>query len=341
MAIIGLASLVYGVDDVALCTRYFSDFGLTLEASGPTESLFRLPEGSTVVIRPFDTVRPAGTEIVGAGVQEVILGVDTQDSLNILAERVGTDRAVQRGDDGVVRFIAEGGIPMGLKVFAKKPVVSSPDPVNAPGHVTRLNRNRRYRKRAFPKVIQHVVFAVKNVERSYKFLAERLDFRISDYQPGYGIYTRFDGANNHHNIFLLNADLPFPGMDGQVRFHHANFGVEDIDEVLVGANHMLRKGWEPSIFGLGRHRTDSALFYYLPCPAGGEAEYGADGDYVDDAWMPRYWESPMFGYAHYVHNLPHFLMEEPEWNVRYLTDSDFKEGAPQRPVRELAETETA
>lgn len=339
MAIVGVSSLVYGVDDVDLCTRFFEDFGLGLEARSGSESVFRLPEGSSVILRPLETARPEGSEVVGQGVQEVILGVDTAENLELLVARVAVDRAVRRDDHGGAHFIADGGVPLGLRIFAKKPVVSAPDPVNAPGQVNRLNRNRRYRRRALPRVIQHVVFAVHDVEQSYKFLAERLDFRISDYQPGLGIYTRCDGANNHHNIFLLGADLPMPGLDGQVRFHHANFGVEDIDEILVGANYMVRKGWEPSIFGLGRHRTDSALFYYLPCPAGGEAEYGADGDYVDDAWLPRYWESPMFGYAHYVHNLPHFLMEEPEWNVRYLTDADFKSGPPQRPVRALAEAE--
>lgn len=336
MAVIGLESLIYGVDDVAQCTRFFEDFGLPLESSNARESRFRLAEGSTVVIQPLDAARPVGSEIVGPGVQKVVLGVDTAANLERLVLRVAIDREVTRAADGSAHFIAEGGIPMALRTYAKKAVVSAPDPVNAPGHVTRLNRNRRYRKRALPKVIQHVVFAVRNIEAAYRFLAERLDFRISDYQPGYGIYTRCDGANNHHNIFLLNANLPFPGLDGQPRFHHANFGVEDIDEMLVGANYMQRRGWENSHLGLGRHRTDSALFYYLPCPAGGEAEYGADGDYVDDAWVPRYWETPLFGYAHFVHNLPHFLAEEPEWKVRYLEDGDFVDGPPQRVVAELA-----
>jgi hypothetical protein len=175
------------------------------------------------------------------------------------------------------------------------------------------------------------VFSVQNFEATFKFFAERLDFRISDYQPTFGIYARCDGAHNHHNLFLLNAHLHAPGMDGQTRFHHANFGVEDIDEIMVGANYMVRKGWDASHLGMGRHRTDSALFYYLPCPAGGEAEYGADGDYVDDAWVPRYWTNPVFGYIHYVHNLPPFLMEEPAWDVRELADSDWLEGPPQRP----------
>jgi len=332
MAIVGIESLIYGVEDLPACVRFFEDFGLPLANSGADEGKFLLAEGSSVVIRELASARPAGSGIVGIGVQEAILGVDTRENLELLVARVAVDREVRRDEDGTAHFIANGGVPLGLRVFSKRTVVTSPDPLNSPGNINRLNRNRRYRRRAIPKVIQHVVFAVQDPENAFHFLKERLDFRISDYQPGYGIYSRCDGANNHHNIFLLNAKLPFPGLDGQTRFHHANFGVEDIDEIMVGANHMVRCGWEPAHLGIGRHRTDSALFYYVPCPAGGEAEYGADGDAVDDAWVPRYWSSPLFGYAHYVHNLPPFLQEEPQWEVRYLTEADYLEDATYAPT---------
>jgi catechol 2,3-dioxygenase-like lactoylglutathione lyase family enzyme len=339
VAINGIETLVYGVDDVPLSARFFADFGLPLVQSDAELSRFRLEEGSHVVIGRVDSMKPRDSVLVGPGVQEVILGVDTPANLEALVVRVGKDREVRRDEDGTAHFIIDGGVPFGLRVFPKKQVVTSPDPLNSPGNVNRLNRNRRYRKRAIPKVIQHVVFAVQNVEESFHFLKDRLDFRITDYQPGLGIYARCDGTNNHHNVFLLDASLPFPGLDGQTRFHHANFGVEDIDEMMVGANYMVRAGWEPSTLGIGRHRTDSALFYYLPCPAGGEAEYGADGDYVDDAWVPRYWSSPLFGYAHYVHNVPHFLREEPKWDVRYLTEEDYLKDAtyaPRAPASEAS-----
>ncbi len=34
----------------------------------------------------------------------------------------------------------------------------------------------------------------------------------------------------------------------------------------------------------------SLLFYYIDCPAGGQAEYTADGDYITDDWKPRIWD---------------------------------------------------
>jgi catechol 2,3-dioxygenase-like lactoylglutathione lyase family enzyme len=322
MAIVGIDTLVYGVENVPDCTRFFTDFGLPLVGSSETEAEFRLEEGARVRIFDLNDKRLPKSSLVGPGVREVIWGVDTADALQALVADLRTDRDVVIDDDGTVHFLTDCGLAFGLRVFTKKPVVNSPDPVNAPGLVNRLNTHRKWRVRARPKSIQHVVFAVKDFQKSYEFMRHRLHFRLSDYQRTFGVYLRAEGSNSHHNLFLLNASLPFPGMDGEPRFHHANFGVEDVDEIMVGANYMERQGWPKSYLGLGRHRVDSALFFYLPCPTGGEAEYGTDGDFVDDNWVPREWPVPLFGFAHFVHNLPHWLAEAPEWEVKYLTTGE-------------------
>lgn len=319
MTIIGIESLIYGVDDVAESTRFFEDFGLPLAGTDGAVSIFRLDEGSQIVIRHKDDPALPTSALTGTGVREVVWGVDSQNGLDTLAADLGTDRTLFRDDDGTVHFTTDFGLPMALRLYAKKAVASAPDPVNAPGHVRRLNQHRKWRLRARPKVIAHVVFALPGHEAASQFMIDRMGFRLSDTQRGVGTYLRAGGTNNHHNLLLLNAHAPFPDMDGTMRFHHANFGVEDIDEIMVGANHMVRQGWEASHLGLGRHRIDSALFYYLPCPAGGEAEYGADGDYVDDSWVPRHWTNPLFGYASFVHNLPGFLMQAPSWDVEHIT----------------------
>ena len=319
MSIIGIESLVYGVDDVAESVRFFEDFGLRLVEQDDAVATFRLPEGSRVVIRHKDDPALPPTRMVGTGVRQVVWGMDGRASLDALAADLGSDLDVRRDEDGTAHFTTDFGLPMGLRVYTRTPVVSAPDPLNAPGRTNRLNQHRKWRLRALPKVIAHVVFAVPDYEAAGAFMMDRLGFRLSDRQRGVGSYLRADGTTNHHNFLLLNANAPFPDMDGTLRFHHANFGVEDIDEIMVGANHMVRQGWEPSHLGLGRHRIDSALFYYLPCPAGGEAEYGADADCVDDGWVPRDWNQPLFGYAHFVHNLPPFLMRPPAWGVQHIT----------------------
>ena len=326
MAIIGIHSLIYGVTDVDTSARFFEDFGLRPAKSADDARRFDLPEGSQVILRRNDDPVLPASSLVGDGVREVIWGVDTPHALEELVQELGRDRDIRRTEDGAAHFSTDFGLAMGLAVFARKAVICAPDPLNAPGHVRRLNQHRKWRLRAYPKGIAHVVFAVPDYQQGYAFMRERLGFRLSDDQRGFGMYLRADGTNNHHNLLLLNASAPFPGMDGLHRFHHANFAVEDVDEIMVGANHMVRRGWEGSHLGLGRHRIDSALFYYLPCPAGGEAEYGADADYVDDGWVPRVWTEPLFAFSHFVHNLPPFLMNPPAWGVEHVTGIERSEG---------------
>jgi catechol 2,3-dioxygenase-like lactoylglutathione lyase family enzyme len=326
MAILGIDTLVYGVEDIKTSTRFFEDFGLRLVESSAEESRFKLPEASHVLLRPLDHPSLPQSTIEGPGVREVIWGVDSAQSVETLTRGLGSDRTIQRDDDGTVHFVTDFGGAMGLRVFAKKPVLTAPDPLNSPGRVNRLNQHRKWRLRAHPKVIAHVVYSMPAYLEAAEFMIKRLGFKLSDSQRGFGEYLRADGSDSHHTLLLLNADAPIPGMDGKHRFHHANFGVEDIDEIMVGANYMTRHGWEPSHLGLGRHRVDSALFYYLPCPAGGEAEYGADADCLDDSWVPREFVQPLFAYSHFVHNLPPFLMQNPEWNFKYITGIEPGEG---------------
>lgn len=327
MSIIGVETLIYGVDDVSRCTDFFDDFGLPLIQRSAEQSIFRLDEGSNVIIRSIDDPSLPQSAVVGTGVREVIWGVDSAENLEALVENIRLDVPVQRDPDGTAHFLTPCGLPLGLRVFRKKTVVTAPDAINSPGRVNRLNQHRRWRTRARPKVINHVVFSVKDFEASFAFFRDRLNFRLSDTQNGYGIYSRCDGVGNHHSLFLLNANLQLGDLDGNVRFHHVNFGVEDIDEIMVGANYMHRRGWAKSHLGLGRHRIDSALFFYIPCPTGGEAEYGADGDVIDDSWIPRDWVEPGFGYISFVHDMPAFLETEPAWEVKYI-DGSVPDGSP-------------
>lgn len=326
MAIIGIETITYGVSDVAESARFFQDFGLVRDdddmASGAVR--FTLPEGSHVQILSRDDPSLARSLVKGDGVHEVIWGVRDAASLDRLVKNLSSDREVAIDPDGTARFMTDFGVAMGLRLFTRHPVVTAVDPANSPGNVNRLNLPRKWRLSARPKVISHVVFAVPGYEAGADFMCDRLGFRLSDSQRGFGKYLRADGTMSHHSLLLLNAHAPVPDMDGSLKFHHANFGVDDIDEIMIGANHMTRKGWDASNWGLGRHRIDSGLFYYIPCPAGGEAEYGADADMIDDSWVPRNWINPMFGFAHYVSNMPPFFLDEPDWSFEYITDG----GAP-------------
>jgi catechol 2,3-dioxygenase-like lactoylglutathione lyase family enzyme len=318
MAIIGIETVRYCVEDVALCTRYFDDFGLPLHDCSDAGTVFLLPNNAKVVLQPLKTAPVPGSQVVGPGVHEVIWGVDTQAALDRLVAGLARDREVRHDADGTVHFVCDDGVAMGLRVWRdRRDIKSASDPVNTPGNIQRMNMHRKWIARARPKFISHVVFMSPDPEASFAFMRDRLNFRMSDHQQMLGIFLRADGTNDHHNMYFLNAKAPFPGADGQLRFHHVNYGVTDLDEIMVGKNYMERRGWAPSVWGLGRHRIASALFLYLPAPTGGEAEYGADSDALDDNWIPRVWE-PLFGFANWVHEMPAFWSQGADWDVGFV-----------------------
>lgn len=307
MAITGVHTLTYTVADPAACARFLGHFGLPLQGEAASQCRFVLPDGATVLLRQGDP---------SAGV-ETVWGVDSAASLDRLLQGLSRDREIVRGDDGVHRFRSDCGIALGLAPFERKPVLYAPDPLNAPGRVQRLNQWRKWRLRAAPKTINHVVYGVDDYKASWDFFRHRLGFRLSDHSRGLGVFLRADGAPEHHSLFLQNCHYHRPGSPG---FLHACFGVEDIDELMAGANHMARQG-HVSKMGLGRHRIASALFYYLDNPAGGEIEYGADTDYLDDAWVPREWD-PRFGFIAWTAALQPFMQDAPTPTVRFLASED-------------------
>lgn len=317
MALNGIETVVYGVNDVRQCTRYFDDFGLPLYEDHDRWTHFRLDEGSNVIVRHIDDPALPRHGMAGIGVVETIWGVDNETNLEKLVKSLSVDHEIRRDADGTAHFVSPEGQAMGLRVFRKNPVFSASDPVNTPGNVQRVNRHRKWLAKARPKTIQHAVWAYPDYHKAFAYFRDRLGFRLTDDQRGFGLFGRCDGAMDHHNIYCLNASLPFPGLDGRFRFNHVNFGVTDLDEVMVGANHMERCGWPKSVWGLGRHRIASSIFMYLPCPAGGDAEYGADSDMVDDGWQPRTWE-PLFGSATFMHNIQPWISDAPQWDVAIL-----------------------
>lgn len=336
MAIIGIETVLYGVKDVAESTRYFVDFGLPLLEKSDQHAHFRLDEGSNVILRAIDDPRIPKSDLVGYGVHEVIWGVDRQDSLVRLLEDLGSDREIRVDPDGTAHCLTDDGMAIGFRLYRKSPVHTAPDPVNSPGNINRVNTTRKWKLKARPKTIQHVVFQTPDFEGAWRFYRDRLGFRLSDWQKGAGIFARADGAHDHHNIYFLNSKLGLFGEDDKLRFDHVNYGVEDIDEIMVGTNHMERQGWSKSAWGLGRHRIASSLFMYLECPAGGRAEYGADSDCLDDQWVPRLW-NPVFGGFTFVHNMPAFVLEQTipwEWDY-FPGTTPGSEPSPLGPPRKL------
>lgn len=290
MAINGIKRVRFGVDDVAEAVRFITDFGLGEPEWNGQSALFRVPEGSIVEVHPSDAADLPPPYVDGNGPREVIWGVETQDDLDSIAADLGRDRKVSVDDRGVLHAVDDCGIPIGFELYQRVPPVTEAEPENTLSDIRRWDRHRRWYDQARPKVLFHVVFGVADVDRGVAFYTQRLKFRVTDMNRGLGVFMRAEGRAEHHNLFLLKSPKPL--------FSHISFGVDNIDELMAGANTMQRQGWSAGV-GLGRHRVSSLIFYYLRSPLGGQFEYSADGDYLTDAWQPRLWDTH-FGHLHWV-----------------------------------------
>jgi Glyoxalase/Bleomycin resistance protein/Dioxygenase superfamily len=324
MSILGVESAIFGVADLSEHTRFWNDFGLSLESGDDSQSVFCLPSGSRVILYNHGDARlPSPDPFPGDGVKETIWGVDNVANLDKLVAGMETDRTVTRDADGTAHFLADDGQPIGLRVWAKKTVISEASPVNSPGNIKRLNQHRIWRKKAIPKTINHIVFFSPDYVASAEFYINRLGFRYTDHSKGTGIFCRADGTNEHHSIFWVNCDIPTA--PNEFRFMHIAFGCDDIDEVMLGANIMENKGWKNKTMntsgGISRHRISSAIYYYCEIPGdAGEAEYHADTDYLTDDWVPRAWDFK-FGSLLWAHNAPSiFRGDDIPWDMTFDAD---------------------
>jgi len=321
MAILGVESVVFGVGDVAAHTAFWTDFGLTLEHGNAGEAVFRLPSGSRVIVLAHGDARlPSPDPFPGDGLKETVWGVDTAANLDAVAASLATEVAVARDADGTVRAVCPDGQPIALRLWAKQRVVSEASPVNTPGHYPRFNQHRIWRARAIPKTINHVVFFSQDYVASFEFYERHMGFRYIDHSKGSGIFARASGTFEHHSIFWVNCDLPIA--PDHFKFMHIAFGMDDIDEVMLGANIMEAKGWKNHSMnsggGISRHRISSAIYYYCDMPGkAGEAEYHADTDYLDDNWVPRAWDF-RFGSLLWSNNAPPiFRGDNIPWDMTF------------------------
>ena len=74
MPIVGFASTLFGVEDVAKCTQFFEDLGLPLFEKNERESHFRLDDGSNLVLRKLDDPFVPKSVLTGYGLKEASWG---------------------------------------------------------------------------------------------------------------------------------------------------------------------------------------------------------------------------------------------------------------------------
>lgn len=281
MPIMGLESVVYGVDDVESCAKFLADFGLEKAEAAPSGATLRVrSEGTWIDLRKAnDPSLPPAVES-GSTMREIVWAVSDKASLDAVGAELSRDRKVTVDDEGRLHAIGPMGYGLAFAITQAKRETEPPSPKTG----SRANNRVGGYERAVPDHLGHMGVFTPNMDEMADFYIKRLGFTLSDSIKGFGKFVRAPGSINHHN--LLVAFRPTPGMQ------HLSLRVNDIDELGVGIGQMERGGWARA-WGPGRHRPGSDMFVFFRNPAGSFVEYHCDEDFITDVtkWTPREFET--------------------------------------------------
>lgn len=287
MNIVGLDALVFGVDDVAACNQYLTDYGLTPENVDTDGGRFVAQDGSSIQIAHKDS--PALPPGLGTAsmLRKTIYGVADAAALDAIATELGKDRAVRRLPDGSLESVDDMGFTLGFQVSVKRAVKLPAETINAPGAPNQRPVNHVATSESVaitPRALSHVVYFVPDVPKAEAFYVKRLGFTCTDRLLGAGPFLRPAGSQEHHCLFMIQTPPFMKGVE------HFTFHLAGPTELMQAGTRFVNKGYE-SFWGPGRHKFGSNWFWYFNSPLACHVEYDADMDLHDNTWVAR--EAPM------------------------------------------------
>jgi catechol 2,3-dioxygenase-like lactoylglutathione lyase family enzyme len=168
-------------------------------------------------------------------------------------------------------------------IALQRPAINSgDDKLRRRGALFRISKGPSHIKR-----FGHFVIMSKNFERALAWYRDTLGFRCSDEvylgekSNVVGSFNRLDRGDDyvdHHAFFCIRGE--------KSGLNHLSFEAADIDDIMVGHEHLERRGYK-HIWGIGRHLIGSQLFDYWADPWGRVHEHWADTDVLNASTPPN------------------------------------------------------
>jgi catechol 2,3-dioxygenase len=257
----------FAVPDLVTAKNFYSEFGLNVSE-----------RDDLLTLNTFEHPHTWGT--IGEGPRKKFGYVSFgafEDDMERFSERLqamGIKRLdpPQGIDSNGIWFRDHDGVLVEIKVAAK----SSPDEKthfsfksSAPGERGAPFRSKTPRTR--PRRLAHVLMFTRDVSKAIEFYTRVLGLRISDHSGDNIAFLHGIHGSDHHMIAFARSEAS--------GHHHFSWDVGSVDEIGIGAMHMLSRGYANG-WGLGRHVLGSNYFHYVRDPWGSYSEYSADIDYI-------------------------------------------------------------
>jgi len=284
MKIVGLESIVFGVEDVPGCATFLTDYGLFPVDVTDKGGRFEALDGTSVVLAHADDDSLPASIGNGCMMRKTIMGVADEATIQAITAELTKDREVRKLSDGSIESIDDSGFVIGFKVTERKQLTLPGEISNVPGSpfqrpVNHLAVNDDA-EQIRPRTLSHIVYFVPDPVKAEAFYVERLGFRCTDRFEGTGPFLQPAGTLDHHTHFLIGAP---PFMQG---VEHFTFHFGGPTEMMQNGSRFIEKGYQ-AFWGPGRHIFGSNWFWYFNSPFGCHIEMDADMDLHDENWEPR------------------------------------------------------
>ncbi len=285
MTILRIEELTYGVQNIGECSDFLNHWGLEKIPSGSAVARFKTLENQTIILKHIDDPSLPPTYEEGPTLREIMWGVDNQAALNEIEAELSKDREVKIDSDCNLHSQDDRSNYIGFQIADIVEANIEKDNLNFIGDINRVNRRGWPEDHIQPIRVGHIVYSIKAEDNwmAAEFYINRLNFRVTDRTEDGGTFLQAEGSTYHHNLFLFHRQSSHP------YFNHVAFEVRSFDDIMVGGTNMLKQGAK-SVSGPGRHSLGSNWFWYFNNPCGGDIEYFADMDRMDESWEPRHWE---------------------------------------------------
>lgn len=279
MQIIGPDEIVFGVDDVAACEAFLTDYGLRKVSDDYFEAL----DGTGIRIRAKtdpDLPPPLATASM---LRKSVYGVTDAAALAEVRAELAKDRPIKDFADGSFETVDDSGFVLGFQVTKRRKLDLPAELINSPGAEPQRLEDQigaDEDAEALPRTMSHIVFFVPNLKQAQAFYVDRLKFVITDVFEDAGPFLRPQACRDHHTLFLIQTPDYMQGLE------HVAFHMQGPTELMLAGTRLVNKGYQ-SFWGPGRHKFGSNWFWYFNSPMGTHVEYDADMDLHSDDWVPR------------------------------------------------------
>ncbi|MDQ9021219.1 VOC family protein [Acinetobacter sichuanensis] len=247
--------------------KFYTDFGLDVEEAHEYLALRTFSSQHVwSYLYPSDKKR----------LRKIVFGAYAEDlqALNARVEQSGQMTTLFQnafGKDGF-KFIDPDGV--NVEVIVSQKVTPNEKDIDAKQTQVSGQRGAAFRRNAAkvqPTRLSHILLFTSDIERSIQFYETALGLKLSDYSKDAVAFLHAVHGADHHTIAFAQSSAK--------GFHHCSWDVVSVEEVGLGAKHMMDQGWTQG-WGLGRHVLGSNYFYYVRDPWGSYSEYSYDIDFI-------------------------------------------------------------